>query len=113
MAQFEYASPAGRINKLKGEILAHAVHAEVLGMTGMQRAIPKNNGKTVVYRRYLPYGATNTNFNTINRPVAAAAAHVLTEGVTPTADSLVPQDITVTLNQYGCLYQLCDVVSDT
>jgi N4-gp56 family major capsid protein len=113
MAQFEYASPAGRINKLKGEILAHAVHAEVLGMTGMQRAIPKNNGKTVVYRRYLPYGAANTNFNTINRPAAAAAAHVLTEGVTPTADSMVPQDITVTLNQYGCLYQLSDVVADT
>lgn len=113
MAQFEYASPAGRINKLKGEILAHAVPAEVLGMTGMQRAIPKNNGKTVVYRRYLPYGAAATNYNTINRPAAAAAAHVLTEGVTPTADTLVPQDITVTLNQYGCLYQLTDVVSDT
>lgn len=113
MAQFEYASPAGRINKLKGEILAHAVPAEVLGMTGMQRAIPKNNGKTVVYRRYLPYGAAATNYNTINRPAAAAAAHVLTEGVTPTADTLVPQDITVTLNQYGCLYQLTDVTADT
>lgn len=113
MAQFEYASPAGRINKLKGEILAHAVPAEVLGMTGMQRAIPKNNGKTVVYRRYLPYGAAATNYNTINRPSASPAAHVLTEGVTPTADTLVPQDITVTLNQYGCLYQLTDVVSDT
>ena len=113
MAQFEYASPAGRINKLKGEILAHAVHAEVLGMTGMQRAIPKNNGKTVVYRRYLPYGAAATNFNTINRPVAAAAAHVLTEGVTPSADTMVPQDITVTLNQYGCLYSLTDVTTDT
>lgn len=113
MAQFEYASPAGRINKLKGEILAHAVPAEVLGMTGMQRAIPKNNGKTVVYRRYLPYGAAATNYNTINRPSASPAAHVLTEGVTPTADTMTPQDITVTLNQYGCLYQLTDVVSDT
>jgi N4-gp56 family major capsid protein len=113
MAQFEYASPAGRINKLKGEILAHAVHAEVLGMTGMQRAIPKNSGRTVIYRRYLPYGAANTNFNTRNRPLAAAAAHILTEGVTPTADTLVPQDIEVTLNQYGCLYQLSDVVADT
>lgn len=82
-------------------------------MTGMQRAIPKNNGKTVVYRRYLPYGAAATNYNTINRPSASPAAHVLTEGVTPTADTLVPQDITVTLNQYGCLYQLTDVVSDT
>lgn len=113
MAQFEYASPAGRINKLKGEILAHAVPAEVLGMTGMQRAIPKNNGKTVVYRRYLPSGAAATNYNTINRPVATPAAHLMAEGVTPSADTMVPQDITVTLNQYGCLYQLTDVVADT
>lgn len=113
MAQFEYASPAGRINKLKGEMLAHAVPAEVLGMTGMQRQIPKNNGKTVVYRRYLPYGAAATNYNTANRPAADPAAHILTEGVTPSADTLVPQDVTVTLNQYGCLYQLTDVVADT
>lgn len=113
MAQFEYASPAGRINKLKGEMLAHAVPAEVLGMTGMQRQIPKNNGKTVVYRRYLPYGAAATNYNTANRPAADPAAHILTEGVTPSADTLVPQDVTVTLNQYGCLYQLTDVTADT
>lgn len=113
MAQFSTGAPAERIGKLKGEILAHAVHAEVLGITGMQRALPKNQGKTVVYRRYLPFGAAATNFNTINRPVAAAAAHELTEGVTPTADTLVPQDITVTLKQYGCLYQLSDFVADT
>jgi len=113
MAQFATGAPAERIGKLKGEILAHAVHAEVLGITGMQRAIPKNNGKTVVYRRYLPYGAANTNFNTINRPAAAATAHELSEGVTPAADTLVPQDITVTLKQYGCLYQLTDMVADT
>lgn len=113
MAQFSTGAPAERIGKLKGEILAHAVHAEVLGITGMQRQMPKNQGKTVVYRRYLPYGAAATNYNTINRPVAGAVAHELDEGVTPTADTLVPQDITVTLKQYGCLYQLTDFVSDT
>ena len=37
MSQFQYALPAGRINKLKGEILAHAVPVEVLGITGQQR----------------------------------------------------------------------------
>lgn len=113
MSQFSTGAPAERIGKLKGEILAHAVHAEVLGITGMQRQMPKNQGKTVVYRRYLPYGAAATNYNTINRPVASAAAHELDEGVTPSADTLVPQDITVTLKQYGCLYQLTDFVSDT
>ena len=113
MSQFNYSNPAGRINKLKGEILAHAIPVEVLGITGSQKTIPKNNGKTVVYRRYLPYGATNTNSNTINRWNVSASAHILTEGTTPTADSLVPQDITVTLNQYGCLYQVTDQAVDT
>lgn len=113
MATFKSTAPAERIGKLKGEILAHAVGVEVLGITGMQRQMPKNNGQTVVYRRYLPYGALNTNFNTRNRPLVDAAAHELTEGVTPTADSLVPQDITVTLKQYGCLYELTDKVVDT
>ena len=113
MAQFTTAAPAERIGKIKGEILAHAVATEVLGITGMQRALPKNNGQTVVYRRYLPFGAANTNWNTRNRPVVNAAAHELTEGVTPTADTLVPQDITATLKQYGCLYELTDKVVDT
>lgn len=113
MAQFQTSAPAERIGKIKGEILAHAVGCEVLGITGVQRQLPKNNGKTVVYRRYLPFGAANTNWNTRNRPVVNAVAHELTEGVTPTADTLVPQDITVTLKQYGCLYELTDQVVDT
>lgn len=113
MAGFTYSDPAGRINKLKGEILKHAVPVEVLGITGMQRQIPKNSGKTVVYRRYLPWGAAATNANTINRPSADADAHELQEGVTPTADTLVPQDVTATIRQFGCLYQLTDQVADT
>lgn len=113
MAQFQYAAPAGRINKLKGEILAHAVPVEVLGLTGQQKSIPKNAGKTVVYRRYLPYGGALTNYNTSNRWPIDPATQVLTEGVTPTADSMIPQDITVTLNQYGCLYQVTDQTVDT
>ena len=113
MPQFTTAAPPERIGKIKGEILAHAVATEVLGITGMQRALPKNQGQTVVYRRYLPFGAANTNWNTRNRPVVNAAAHELTEGVTPAADTLVPQDITVTIKQYGCLYELTDKVVDT
>lgn len=113
MAVFKSTSPAERIAKLKGDILKHAVPAEVLGITGQQRVMPKNSSKTISHRRYLPYGALATNYNTINRPAAAAASHELAEGVTPTADSLTPQDITVTLKQYGCLYELTDVVADT
>lgn len=32
--------------------------------------------------------------------------------MTPTADSLTPHDITVTLKQYGCLYELTDQTED-
>lgn len=113
MATFKSDAPAARVGKLKGDILKHAVPAEVLGITGQQRPMPKNQGKTIVHRRYLPYGATNTDWNTRNRPQATAAAHELTEGVTPTADTLVPQDITVSLKQYGCLYELTDQTVDT
>ena len=113
MAQFQSTAPAERIGKLKGEILAHAVATEVLGITGLQRALPRNNGRTVVYRRYLPWGAANTDWNARNRLALNVAAHELTEGVTPSADTLVPQDITVTIKQYGCLYQLTDQVADT
>ncbi|MGE0383418.1 MAG: N4-gp56 family major capsid protein [Vicinamibacterales bacterium] len=101
-----------RIGKLKGEVLAHAMPVEVLGITGMQKKMPKNVGESVVYRRWLPYGATASNQNTINRPAVNAAAHTLSEGVTPTADSLVPQDVTATLAQYGCLYAVTDKMVD-
>lgn len=113
MPGFTSADPAARIGKLKGDILRHAMPVEVLGITGQQRPMPKNSGMTIVHRRYLPYGATAANANSINRPKADPAAHLLTEGVTPAADSLTPQDITVTLKEYGCLYQLTNVVADT
>lgn len=113
MATFVSNNPAARVGKLKGDMLKHAMPAEVLGITGQQRAMPKNSGLTIVHRRYLPYGAANTDWNSRNRPVADPVTHLLTEGVTPAADSLTPQDIPVSLKEYGCLYQLTNVVADT
>ena len=112
MSSFNLASPAQRIGKLKGEILAHSIPVEVLGITGLQKSQPKRSGKTVSMRRYRPYGALATNDNTKNRPVVDATAHILTEGVAPTADTLVPDDVEVSLVQYGCLYQVSDVAND-
>ena len=113
MTAFTSSNPAARIGKLKGDILKHAMPAEVLGITGQQRMMPKNQSKTITHRMYLPYGAANTNWDTRNRPSVDAVAHELQEGVTPTADSLTPHDITVTLKQYGCLYELTDQTADT
>lgn len=113
MASFTTTSPAERIGKFKGEILAHAEPVEVLGKVGVQKYIPKNNSRTVSMRRYRPYGALATNENTKNRWVVDSAAHILSEGNTPTADTLVPDNVEVAIQQYGCLYQISDAAVDT
>lgn len=118
MAIQNYGLSAGRINKVKGEILAHAVPVEVLGVTGSQKQMPKNSGDTIVFRRWLPYGGTASVPNQFfsngagDRTAAAVNAHLLSEGVTPSADVLVPQDISVSLNQYGVLYSVTDKTVD-
>ena len=112
MTMTKYSTNTGRINKFKGELLAHAIPVEVLGITGQMKKMPKNNGDNVVYRRYIPYGAATTNANTENRPAVTSAAHVTTEGVTPTADSITPVDVSVSLLQYACLYAITDKTVD-
>ena len=126
MAIQSYALSSQRIGRLKGEILAHAVAVEVLGITGMQRQIPKNSGDTVVYRRWLPYGGTSgavsggidpqdrffANNTTVDRSAAMVSAHLTAEGVTPAAETLSPVDVTVALQQYTVLYGLTDKTVD-
>lgn len=107
-----FDSPAARIAKFKGDILRHAIPVEVLGITGTQRRIPKNKSDTVVFRRWLPYGGADTNATTINTISVDYQAHETQEGVTPDADSLSKQDITVKLRQYSCLYMYSDKVAD-
>lgn len=112
MTQFVYNTPAGRINQIKGEILKRAIPAEVLGLTGQNKPMPKNQGDNIIYRRWLPYGGATTNANTINRWSVDVNDHLLQEGSTPAADSMTPQDVTVQLQQYGCLYMYTDKVAD-
>jgi N4-gp56 family major capsid protein len=121
MAMQTFGLTTARLNKFKGEILAHAVPLEVLGRTGRQVPMPRNNSDTYVARRWLPYGATATNANTQNqffqdgngdRGNAIVQAHQISEGVTPSPDSIVPYDITVVLQQYGCLYGFTDKTYD-
>jgi N4-gp56 family major capsid protein len=107
-----YSTQAGRINIVKGETLAHAVPVEVLALGCTMKPFPKNSGDNVIYRRWLPYGATTTNANTINRWTVNAAAHIVTEGVTPAADTLTPQDVSVTMLQYAALYSYTDKTAD-
>jgi hypothetical protein len=108
MAVHAYATSTGRINEVKGEMLAHAEHQEVLSLGCKMKQMPKRQGDNITYRRCLPFGATSTNVNTQNRPAATAASHILSEGSTPPADTLTYVDVNVVQQQYGCLYQYTD-----
>lgn len=121
MTMQTFALTPGRINKFKGQILKHAVPLEVLSKAGRQVKMPKNMSDTYVARRWLPYGATATDANTMNRFFqngtgdrgnAIVQAHLTSEGVTPTPDTIVPQDVTVVMQQYSCLYGFTDKTFD-
>ncbi len=111
----------GRINKYKGQILAHAVPMECLGKMGRQVQMPANSSDTYVARRFLPYGATSTNSNTMNRfyvdgtgdrAAAIVQAHLTQEGVTPQPESITPVDVPAVMQQYSCLYGFTDKTYD-
>lgn len=118
MTMQTFGLTAGRINKFKGEILAHAVPNECLSKGGRQVKFPKNSSDTYVARRFLPYGATAAQPNqffangTGDRGNAMVQAHLTSEGVTPTPESITPQDVTVVMQQYSCLYGFTDKTYD-
>lgn len=117
MATMQYDSPAARIGKVKGDIIAHALPVEVLGITGQEKKIGKNKSDTIQFRQWLPYGATNgavsNGIDPTTRWSVNPTSHLLQEGVTPAADTLTPRDITVTVQQYGVLYGWTDKVEDS
>lgn len=112
MAIQNFNSQIARVNKLKGEILAHAMPVEVLGITGMQKQIPKSTADNVVFRRWLPLGNVDNQWVNGNNVNTFAANHLTTEGVTPSADTLTAVDVTATLQQYSCLYAVTDKTVD-
>lgn len=112
MAIQNYNTSPARIGKLKGEILKAAQPVEVLGITGAQKQIPKNSSDTVVFRRWLPFGGVDNKFIDPANVSSFASSHLTQEGVTPSADTLAPVDVTATLQQYACLYAVTDKTAD-
>lgn len=112
MAGNSFTVPNQRRGVVLGDIIAHAEPHMVLGMFGVNTRCPKNQGDTIKLRRYLPTGGSTANANTINRWVVDSNNYLLQEGVTPDADALVPQDITVIMQQYGVLFSHTDKVAD-
>ncbi len=109
MAAQTMTTQAARIGRLKGEILKHAVPQEVLGKFGVKKPHPKNSSETVVFRRWLPYGATAS---TPNRWVVNPETHRLSEGESPIADQIIAQDISASLIEYGFSYRWTNRVED-
>jgi N4-gp56 family major capsid protein len=112
MAIQSMSTSAPRIGKLKGEILKHAVPVLCLGMSGDQKKMPKNGSDTVIYRRWLPKGAAATNATTINTWSVDPNSHLVQEGVTPDAETMAPQDVTVQLQEYAVLYSYSNKVAE-
>lgn len=103
-----YSTQEGRINEIKGEMIAHAVPFEVLALGCTMKEMPLNKGDNISYRAVLPYGATTTNANTINRWSVVAANHLVNEGQTPPAETVTYRDVNVVIQQYACLYSYTD-----
>lgn len=92
-------------------MLEHAQPITVLGDFGTQREMPQNSTDTLVFRRTLPFGASSVG-TTIEgsaryqgTPDITASNFVLAEGVTPNANTISFQDVTVQLQQYGVLFK--------
>lgn len=71
-------------------------HAEY----GQKRSIPKNNGKTVEFRRWTAFDP-------------AAVIGGLTEGVTPASQDLKQTNLTATVAQYGAYVEVSDMLKTT
>lgn len=111
MSGNNYATVSQRIGRWKGEILAHAMPQEVLGRVGVsvKKMIPKNVGDTVIFRRWLPKGATPQSPNTWT---VDPTTHRLVEGETPNSEQIYAQDIVAQLQEYGVLMRFSNRAVD-
>lgn len=108
MAQHNYTTQVGRLENFKGRILAKAVKQEMLTKLGSTEEMPLNSSENIEWMRFLPYGGVDNQWMAADGDTAFITAHVVTEGVTPTADSIAWTTLSATLQQIGCLYSYSD-----
>lgn len=109
----QYGTITPRLGRFLGKIFKNAIPVERLARFGRAEQMPMNSSDTYVGRRYLPYGATGTNADTINRffvngtgdrVQAMVQAHQAQEGLTGAPDHLQAVDTVVLIQEYDCLY---------
>ena len=99
MANTEYGDISPRTAAFAAkEMLKRGIPYLVLEKFGQARPLANKSSKVQKFRRYSSL---------------ALATTALTEGVTPTAKQLAAVDVTATLQQYGDLVTISDVVIDT
>jgi hypothetical protein len=79
------------------DMLRHSEPWLILSKMGMTKPLPKNKAETMKFRRPIPLAAATT-------PVV--------EGVTPTAQKISYEDVSVTLKQYGRPIEITDKVTE-
>ena len=80
------------------ELLKRGLPYLVLEKFGQAKSLPSNSTKVEKFRRYNALATTPVTLN---------------EGVTPASQALTVTDVTATLQQYGGLVQISDVILDT
>jgi N4-gp56 family major capsid protein len=97
------------------QLLKRGMPYLVLEKFGQTYPIPNNATRVAKFRRYFLSGSTGSagDGNPVNAFGIPLATTPLVEGVTPAGRTLLNQDYTVTLNQYGDYTQITDVIADT
>lgn len=93
------------------KLLERATPYCILQQTGAMKPLPANNTKTISQRRY-KFAPNSAKFSALG-VAANASGFVLTEGVTPAMLDLVVENYDLTLQQYGMVVGVTDVVDET
>ena len=118
MSTQAYSVPASR-NLIRAAMgyLERAEPVIVFGDFGDQKEMPENSTDTLVFRRILPFGAVLTGSGIgnpaaqyVGTPQITAANFVASEGVTPNANTVSFQDVSVTLQNFVVLYKFSSKV---
>jgi N4-gp56 family major capsid protein len=108
MAGVTYTTNTGRLEKYPGRILKKAEKREMLTKLGAMDPMPQNKSQKIEWLRFLPYGGVDNQWLAAGGDTAYITAHLITEGVTPSADSVTYTTLNTTLQQIGCLYSYTD-----
>lgn len=79
------------------EMLSHAEPVLILSKFGLQKPMPMNKANNAKFRRPIPF---------------PAATVPLVEGITPNAQKMAYEDVSVTMAQYGATVEVTDVIAD-